>query len=94
MFHPGRARFFSGWLTSELPFHAIGLQAIGTLNFVRRGALRSKAGRVALGLTAASWATLVALDRQARKQGPVFDRALEEAFHREDVAGTDTATTA
>ena len=91
---PGVVSFFSGWLTSELPFHAIGLQAIGALSFVRRGALRSKAGLAALGLTAASWATLAALDRQARNQGPIFDRALEEAFRGKDVAGADTATTA
>jgi len=90
----GVVSFFSGWLTSELPFHAIGVQAIGALSFVRRGALRSKAGLAALWLTAASWATLVALDRQARKQGPIFDRALEEAFRREDVAGAGTTTTA
>ena len=76
----GVVAFFTGWLTSELPFHAIGLQAIGTLRFVRRGALRSKAGLAGLALSAASWAALIAIDRQARRQGPIFDRALEEAF--------------
>ena len=36
--------FFPGWLTSELPLHVIVWQALATLLFVRRGALRSPKG--------------------------------------------------
>ena len=87
----GVAAFFAGWLTSELPWHAVGAQAIGTAGFARKGALGSRAGRAALGLSAASWVTLVTLDRQARKAGPIFDTAIEDAFapFRADPATTD-----
>src|SRR4051812_26057295 len=55
--------FFPGWLTSELPLHAVAWQAAATIAFARRGALRSKAGWLGLGLSAASWATLVKIYR-------------------------------
>ena len=50
--------FALGWPTSELPLHAIGWQALATLGFIRKGALRTPAGLAGLGLTAASWAGL------------------------------------
>lgn len=72
--------FFAGWLTSELPLHTIGLQALATLGWARRGALRSPAGLVGLGITAASWAGLYKIWQEAMSQGELFEKALEEGL--------------
>jgi len=82
-------QFFPGWLTSELPLHAIGWQALATLAFARKGALRTKAGWLGLGLSAASWATLVQIYRTSLDAGQVFDAALREGLGDELDQGTD-----
>jgi len=81
--------FFGGWLTSELPLHTIGVQALGTAHYLRRGALRSPAGWVGLGASVASWAGLYGIWKQALGQGEIFDAALREAFPRDLDAGPD-----
>ena len=49
----GVLAFFPSWLTSEMPLHAIGWQALATAVHARRGGLRSKAGLAGLAVTAA-----------------------------------------
>src|SRR5690606_33427158 len=58
----------------------IGLQALATLGWARRGALRSPAGLVGLGITAASWAGLYKIWQEAMSQGELFEKALEEGL--------------
>ena len=85
----GTLGFFPGWLTSELPLHAIGWQALAALGFVRKGALRRPAGWLGLGLSAASWAALIKIWRQSTEAGDVFDRALREGLGDELDAGEE-----
>ena len=72
--------FFAGWITSELPLHALVWQVAATVAWVRAGALRSKAGWLGLGISAASWAGLVGIWREGARSGDVFAAALHEAL--------------
>ncbi|MCB0978759.1 MAG: alpha/beta hydrolase, partial [Acidimicrobiales bacterium] len=72
--------FFSGWLTSEMPLHAIGWQALSTVAWARRGALRTPAGIAALGINAASWVALARIWKEAMSQDRILDAALTDAF--------------
>ncbi|QYG92726.1 alpha/beta hydrolase [Iamia sp. SCSIO 61187] len=74
------ACFFPGWLTSEMPLHAIGWQALATAGFAARGALRSPSGLVGLGLSLGSWATLARLWSEAGDAPHVFERALRDGL--------------
>ena len=85
----GPLMFFPGWLTSELPLHTIGWQALATLAYARKGAFRSKAGMVGLGLSAASWFALLRIYTQALTAGEVFDQALKDGLGDELDAGND-----
>ncbi len=85
----GVLAFAAGWPTSEAPLHAIGWQALATLGFVRKGALRTPAGLAALGLSAASWAGLVKIWKDALPAGEIFDEALREALGDELDSGHD-----
>lgn len=87
----GVLAFFPGWLTSEMPLHAAGWQALATLGFIRKGALRSPAGWLGLGVTAASWATLRQIWKQSLEAGDVFDAALREGLGDELQAGDEAA---
>jgi acetyl esterase/lipase len=69
--------FFSGWLTSELPVHAIVWQAAATVIFAVLGAFHHLAGWSGLGLTLASWVGLANLARQGAQAGGVMDAALD-----------------
>ncbi len=73
----GVLTFFPSWLTSELPLHTIGWQALATLEHVRHGALRSRQGFEALGVTAASWYGLYSIWKQGMESEDVLDAALE-----------------
>ena len=79
--------FMPGWVTSELPLHAIAWQALATGVWAKKGALRSKAGWLGLGLTAASWAGLVQVWKQSTEAGQVFDDALRDGLGDELDAG-------
>lgn len=72
--------FFAGWLTSELVPHHLLWQSAATAGFVRRGALRTPAGRVAMGLVLLQWLLLGRLLRDAARAGPVTEAALEQAL--------------
>ncbi|MBX3286242.1 MAG: alpha/beta hydrolase [Actinobacteria bacterium] len=72
--------FFPGWLTSELPLHAIAWQVVATLVFARRGALRTRRGLIGLGVSLASWSALVKVWRQSLEAGDVYDAALREGL--------------
>lgn len=76
----GVLTFFPSWLTSEMPLHAIGWQALATLVHARRGAFRTKAGVAGLGVTAASWWGLRTIWKQGMASGAIFDAALEDAL--------------
>lgn len=83
----GVLAFFPGWVTSELPLHAIGWQAVATVLWARRGALRSKAGWLGLGISAASWAGLLRIWRTSIDAGQVYDEALRAGLGDELDAG-------
>ena len=83
------ACFFPGWLTSELPLHAIGWQALATLNYARKGALRTPSGLVGLGLSIGSWATLARLWSESARAPEVFERALRDGLGDELDEGRD-----
>lgn len=83
------ACFFPGWLTSEMPLHAIGWQALATLGFAGRGALRSPSGLVGLGISFGSWATLARLWSESTGARDVFDRALRDGLGDDLEAGRD-----
>ncbi|MCB1030906.1 MAG: alpha/beta hydrolase [Acidimicrobiales bacterium] len=72
--------FFPGWLTSELPLHVIGWQALATAGFVRAGALRSPKGWAALGLSAASWTALYKTWLQSLEAGDIYAKALRDGL--------------
>jgi acetyl esterase/lipase len=74
------AGFATGLPTSEFPLHTLALQAATTAGLVRRGALGTRSGRAGLALSAASWAGLIALHRQATQARGIFELALQEAF--------------
>lgn len=82
--------FFSGWLTSEMPLHAIGWQALATVAWARRGALRSPAGIAAMGINVASWVALTRIWKEAMAQDRILDEALREALG-DDYDAVDTA---
>ncbi len=79
--------FAAGWPTSELPLHTIGWQALATIGFVRKGALRTPSGLAAVGLTAASWAGLHKIWKDSMMAGPILDAALRDALGDELDAG-------
>jgi acetyl esterase/lipase len=73
-------QFLSGLPTSELPLPTLGLQGIVGLAAARGGGMRGLRGAVGLGLTAASFAALVALQREAGRSDEVLERALQEGL--------------
>lgn len=79
--------FFPGWITSEMPLHAIAWQALATGAFVRRGALRSAEGWAGLGISLASWAGLLRIWEQSTHAGEVYEAALHEGLGEELAAG-------
>jgi len=85
----GSLAFFPGWITSELPLHAVGWQALAAASYVRKGALRTPAGWAGLGLSAASWAALVGIWKESTRSGEVFDAALREGLGDELDAGEE-----
>lgn len=72
--------FSSGVVTSELPLPTLAGQALVAGAAVLDGAHRTPVGRAGLALTAASWAGLVGLHADARRAGPIVERALVEAL--------------
>lgn len=83
------ACFFPGWLTSELPLHTIAWQGLVTLGHARRGALRTPAGLVGLGLSLGSWAQLYRIWSQSTGARDVFEAGLREGLGDELDAGHD-----
>ena len=72
---------FPGGLTiSEMPLHSLAWQALATTGFVLGGSSRSRAGHVGMGITAASWAGLVALDRVAAASDQELEAALVDGL--------------
>ena len=92
--------FFAGWLTSELPVHAIVGQAVATIVFGLFGAFHHLSGWAGLGLTLASWVGLFNLLRQAQDAGRVTEEALDEGLgdqwrrYRDDRVSSRGARTA
>ncbi len=85
----GTFGFFPGWLTSELPLHTIFWQALATAVFIRRGALRTKSGWLALLVSGASWFSLAKIWKESLQAGQVFDAALREGMGDELDAGEE-----
>jgi acetyl esterase/lipase len=71
-------QFLSGLPTSEMPLPTLGLQGVVGLAAARGGGMRGLRGAVGLGLTAASFAALVALQREAGRSDDVLEQALQE----------------
>lgn len=65
--------FFAGWLTSELPLHAIAWQAVATGVFSARHGLASTPARIALALNAGSWLALGAQHRRSTRTDEDFE---------------------
>ncbi len=80
--------FFPGWLTSELPLHAMAWQSLATVAFVRRGALRSWRGWAALAINAGAWATLLEIWKESTSASRVLQDALEETLGDDLVKGS------
>jgi acetyl esterase/lipase len=80
--------FFPGWLTSELPLHAVAWQALATVGFVRRGALRRPKGWLALAISALSWAELLRIWKVGTEAGDRFEEALVEGLGPDLADGT------
>jgi acetyl esterase/lipase len=80
--------FFPGWLTSELPLHALAWQALATVGFVRRGALRRPKGWLALAISAVSWAELLRIWKVGTEAGDRFEEALVEGLGPDLAEGT------
>lgn len=83
--------FPAGVTVSEMPLHVLGWQAAATAGFASTGALRSRAGKAGLAVTAASWSGLVALDRIAAQTDRVLDAALVDGLgpdYRQHMAPT------
>ena len=80
--------FFAGWLTSEMPLHAIGWQVAATAGFLRKGALRTPAGWAGLALSAWSWRELADIWREGTRAGDVYEQALRRDLDAELVEGT------
>ena len=74
------ASFFAGWLTNELAFHHLAWQAAATAGFIRKGALRRPAGRVALALTLAQWGGIGVLIRRIFASRAAVQEALDEVL--------------
>lgn len=73
--------FFASWITIELaPFHLV-WQVVATALFARRGALRTPAGRIGLGLTIASWVGLGLAIRQSFSARHEIREALRDVDH-------------
>jgi acetyl esterase/lipase len=72
--------FPSGLVLSELPLHAVAVQAAVTAGLVGAGALRTPRGRAGLALTAASWAGLLGLERIAQESADVLEVALVDGL--------------
>lgn len=86
--------FMPGWLTSEMPLHAIGWQALATAAFVRKGALRSLPGLLGMGVSAASWLTLYRIWKDSLEAGEVYHEALRESLGDELDTGEQPMTPA
>jgi len=69
--------FLGGWLTTELALHHIAWQLAATVLFVWAGALEAWPGWAGLGITAVSWAALIAHVRLAGHAAPVLEAALQ-----------------
>ena len=72
--------FFAGWLTNELAFHHLAWQAVGTVVFIRFGALEGWPGWVALGVTAVQWVGLVVLIRRVFASRRAVQAAVDEVL--------------
>jgi acetyl esterase/lipase len=76
----GVAAFAAGWPTSEAPLLTMAGQAALTALAASRGALATRAGRLALVIDVASWAALAGLAVDARRSAAVLDAALVDAL--------------
>jgi len=74
----GVLAFAYGWPTGEAASVLLSVSALDAVRRGRRGAFNGTSGRVALGLTAISWATLGYLINRGRKSRPAFEDPLRE----------------
>ena len=73
--------FFASWVTIELaPFHLL-WQVVATALFAGRGALRTRAGKIGLAVTLASWAGLAVSIRRSYAARHEIRHALRELSH-------------
>jgi acetyl esterase/lipase len=72
--------YLGGWPTSELPLHLLSGQVVAAAARVRKDDLKDASGKVALGLTLASWAGLVGLRVRAAGVPALMDSALKESL--------------
>ena len=70
------ASFAFGWPPSELPLHTMALYGASTAWAAGRGALRSRAGKLGLAITAGAAARLFKMHQDAQDAGRIVERAL------------------
>ncbi len=70
-------------ITTEFPLQTIAWQQVATLRLVRRGAVGSRAGRLALATSVASWIALLNLHRAASRSSDVLEAALVDELGRD-----------
>jgi acetyl esterase/lipase len=70
-------------VTTEFPLQTMAWQQLATLELVRRGGLGSRAGRLAVAGSLASWIGLLNLHRVASRSGEVLEAALIEELGRD-----------
>jgi acetyl esterase/lipase len=69
-------------VTTEFPLQTMAWQQVATLELIRRGGLGSRAGRLAVAGSMASWIALLNLHRVASRSGEVLEAALIEELGR------------
>jgi acetyl esterase/lipase len=83
----GRVGMLPAWIastvTEELPLHTMGWQALATAACARRGAFRSRSGKLGLAVSAASWVGLAGLYREASRSDRVLEQALVDELGTE-----------
>ncbi|MFN8036648.1 MAG: alpha/beta hydrolase [Acidimicrobiia bacterium] len=70
----------AGFAPAEVPELAIAGTVLSALHYARRGALRTRAGRLGLGVSAANVAALVGLRRSAQHDGERLEAALVDGL--------------
>ena len=76
----GLLAFSSGWPSSEAANVVLSVSALDAVRRGRRGAFTGAGGRIALGITAISWAILLFIINRGRRSKAAFETPLREVM--------------